>query len=773
MVRKGPLMGIVLLLFLFNGYAQTAATYRALPGAAEKTYLHVDRSFYITGETIWFKAYVIGNGNPSLSTISKVAYVELLDAQQQALLQAKIEIENGSGNGSWVIPGSLPTGQYIIRVYTQWQRQQSPDTWFHKTIRIVNPDKGLPKAAAPMASWVLFYPEGGELVNGLSSQVAFLLLGEDGQPVDGNGELLNAKKEKIADLETSHEGMGRFRFTPEAGQTYTVRIITRQQKEIAAPVPAAQSKGWVLHYAAGPSAYLEVFQAGENGGRFQLVIHNGEKTLKAFTASSSKEGNRFPFSIEELPAGISYVTLFNEKGEPMAERLLFRRPDSTGTILQSDSTQYHTRTKISLQLQEKGVADLSAAVFRIDSLQDLPTDNIIHYVFLTSHLMGYHRPADYYFSEKAEALKVADLLLLTYGWRSFNSEAYNHPLVTTPEYGGHLVTGTITDKRTGLPAPGIAVYLSVPGERFHFANSVSDREGKIRFELQRSYGTENIIVQTQHTKDSTYQITINSPFATDKTSRILPAFSLNKSLQPLLEDYAREQNLQQAFSAKQAPVFYMPGLKDTTMFYGKPDKTYLLDDYVRFTTMEEVMREYISEVMVRKSQGDFRFRVLNAPFKQFFENSPLVLLDGVPVFNSNKIIAFDPLKIRKMDILTRRYYQGAIAFDGIVSLSTYEGSLGGFELDPSALIIDYAGLQLQRQFNAPVYDSPEQKTSPLADQRHLLYWNPYLKTDTNGKLQFNCYSSDLPGDYVVVVQGMSASGKALYSVKKITILNSK
>lgn len=762
-------LAVMTFAFPISVHAQAPAQYRALPGAAEKTYLHIDRSFYMTGETIWFKAYTVTNGNHLPSGISKAAYVELLDTKYSPLLQAKIEIENGSGNGSWVIPGSIPTGVYQIRAYTQWQQLQDPGTWFNKSITIVNPDKGLSPASTGTTSRISFYPEGGELVAGLKGQLAFLLLGEDGKPVEGNGELLNAANETVTRFQTAHDGMGAFRFIPGNGERYTARITTEKGKTFTAALPEVQATGWVLHYEQGAAQPLEVSFNGDFKERFQLVVHNGEKTLKAFSGQSSREPVRFPLSLGELPFGISYVTLFNQSGQAVAERLLFHKPDAEPVNFRTDSTEYHQRSKISVTLQDSAATDLSAAIFRTDLLQKAPDENILHYIYLTAHLNGFRQSADFYFSENAGSGNAADLLLLTYGWRSFQQAAYKKPFTSTPEYGGHQITGTITDKRTGKPAPGIAVYLSVPGERFHFSNCISDAQGNIRFEFQRVYGTENIIVQTQQSKDSTYQITIHNPFSTAKGEPVLPVLPFDASARQQLETYAQETTLQQAFTARQTTAFFLPGLKDTTPFYGRPDKTYQLDDYVRFTTMEEVMREYVAEVMVRKSQGEFRYRVLNTPFRSFFDGNPLVLLDGVPVFNINKIIAFDPLKVRKMDILARRFYQGAIAFDGIVSYSTYEGNLGGFELDPSALIIDYPSLQLQRQFNAPVYETPEQRNSPLADLRHLLYWNPYLKTDSKGALRFNCYTNDLPGKYVVVLQGLSSSGKPVYGIRTIEI----
>jgi hypothetical protein len=137
----------------------------------------------------------------------------------------------------------------------------------------------------------------------------------------------------------------------------------------------------------------------------------------------------------------------------------------------------------------------------------------------------------------------------------------------------------------------------------------------------------------------------------------------------------------------------------------------------------------------------------------------LVLIDGVPVFNVEKIVAFDPLKIKKLDVVTSRYFQGARAYPGIVSYQTYDGDLAGFQLDPGSLIVEYQGLQLQRQFYAPIYETPEQAASRLPDFRSLLYWSPDIKTEANGSAGMSFYTSDMPGRYIVVVQGVDEKGR--------------
>jgi hypothetical protein len=107
-------------------------------------------------------------------------------------------------------------------------------------------------------------------------------------------------------------------------------------------------------------------------------------------------------------------------------------------------------------------------------------------------------------------------------------------------------------------------------------------------------------------------------------------------------------------------------------------------------------------VNVKKVRGQYHFPVYNQPFDAMFDDDPLLLLDGVPVFDFNKWINYDPLKIRRLDVLTRQYYLGNLSFDGVVNFTTYAGDLSGYELDPHAVALDYEGLQMQREFFSPV-----------------------------------------------------------------------
>jgi hypothetical protein len=212
-----------------------------------------------------------------------------------------------------------------------------------------------------------------------------------------------------------------------------------------------------------------------------------------------------------------------------------------------------------------------------------------------------------------------------------------------------------------------------------------------------------------------------------------------------------------------------PNAQDTLPFYGKPDLQYYLDDFTRFVTLEEVIREYVLDVHLKEQSGKYDFRIRNSPFNIFFEDAPLVLLDGTPVFDADKIVAMDPLKIKRVDVVTHRYYTNSLITDGVLSYKTYEGDLAGYPLDPNAVAIQYAGLQQQREFYAPLYDNPARTESRVPDLRNLLQWSPEIRTDGQGRSQLSFYTSDLTGTFALVVQGITGDGLPGSTIRTFTV----
>ena len=750
----------------FNNYRQQALQ--------EKIFVHTDKGAYLTGEILWFKLYVVDGSYNKPLNLSKVAYVEVLDENNLPAMQAKVELHNGHGSGSLYIPVSTNNGNFHFRAYTNWMKNFSPDYYFDKNITIVNPQRSPIEVAKQNKTDydVQFFPEGGSLVAGISSNVGVKAVGKDGKGVDFSGAIIDQKNDTVVRFKPLKFGMGHFAFTPTAGNAYKAVIRVANGSPIIKDIPAVNTQGYVMTLTDNGSGQLQISvksNVESSDGGVYLFAHTGQLVKVAKRTALINGSASFAIDKSALDDGISHITIFDGDKQPICERLYFKRPTKNLVIdATADQQNYGSRKKVNVSVLTKDQsgkqlnANLSLSVYHLDAYQTAEPGDIASYFWLSSDLRGNIESPEYYLRHNsADVDEAVDNLMLTQGWRRFQwgdvlknkSTAFTY----LPEYNGHIVSGKMIDPATNKPANEVVAYFGVPGKRVQVFTSLSDSSGRLLFNTKDLYGPGEIVVQTDTQRDSTYRIDILSPFSEQYSKNPLPAFDLTADMQKPLEAQNMAMQVQNIYAGSKTRQFYEPAV-DSTGFYGKPDKVYRLDDYTRFTTMEEVLREYIREVNVFHPQKKYQIRMISE--KGFLEGDPLVILDGIPIFDMNKVMAMDPLKIKRLDVIKDRYFWGPADAEGILSYASYKGDLAGVELDPHAVVVDYEGMQLQRVFYSPVYDTDKQIASRMPDFRSLLFWAPNINTSVQGKNQVTFYTSDEEGKYIGVIQGITANGEA-------------
>ena len=746
----------------FNLYKQSALQ--------EKIFLHTDKSTYLPGEILWFKIYCVDGNDHKPLNLSKVVYVDVLDNNQIAVLQTKVLVKNGIGDGSLYVPVSISNGNYKFRAYTNWKKNFSPEFYFEKTITFINPLKSPETIAKENAQSydIQFFPEGGNLVSGIASKVAFKAVGQNGKGVALTGAVVDQHNDTVARFRSLKFGMGSFSFTPASNNTYKAIINIGSNTPVIKDLSEINAQGYVLRLTDNGTGQLDVMvttNTNTDGGIY-LFAHTRQTVKAAENASVNNGVAHFKINKNSLGDGITHITIFNSAKQPVCERLYFKRPAQQLFIdAGTDQEQYDLRKKVNVSVLAKDLAgkpidaDLSMAVYRVDSLQAIDHSDIFSYLWLSSDLKGNIESADYYFKNtNAETDEALDNLLLTQGWSRFqwNRVLENKPSEFTylPEYSGHIIAGKIVNSETNIPAKNILTYLGVPGKRVQLYTSRSDSSGRLLYITKDFYGPSEIVVQTNQLIDSTYRIDITSPFSEQYSKTTLPKFNFSPGMQKPLQEHSLGIQVLNVYSGNMLKRFNDPVI-DSSAFYGKPHKSYKLDDFTRFTTMEEDLREYVSDLNVVREKGKLHIKTLND--RGFLDGDPMVLVDGIPVFNTDKVFSIDPLKVRKLEVIRERYYYGPSEEEGIFSFTTYKGDLGGVDLDPHAVVIDYEGLQLEREFYSPVYGTEAQAASRIPDFRNLLYWSPWVST---GKNITSFYTSDQKGKYIGVIQGITAKGDA-------------
>lgn len=725
----------------------------------EKIFLHTSKEHYLSGELLWFKVYAVDASTLLPSDLSKVAYIDVLNQENQSILQAKVAVQNGSGNGYFTIPFTLKTGSYKIRAYTNWMKNFGADYFFEKPLTLINSLVGTENLLNQKASQdIQFFPEGGDLVEGLMATVGFKAIDQNGKGIAVNGIIINQKNDTVTRFQTFKFGMGKFTFTPLANDTYKAIVYTNTNEVLTKALPIVKKQGSMLSLKAELNDLLSLNITTNTGAKkMYLLAHNGKKVsfaeeINILNGKANSQINKL-----KLPEGISHFTLFNENGSAVAERLYFKKPSKQLILaVEGNLTSYKTRSPVSIMIDatnenQQGVeAETSISVRRLDSLQGIDQSDILSYFWLSSELKGTIESPRYYFLDNKESDIALDHLLLTQGWRRINSKETRANLTFLPELDGHIITGKIKSDK-----PNPFIYLTIPTAIQQFYNTIADSTGNFIVNTKDFYGLNEIIIQTNLNKDTTAKITINSSFSEDYTPANLPNFMLKSSALSDLQNHSINMQVQQLYASNISKVF-RPLNVDTTRFYGLPYKSYKLDNYTRFDLMEDVLREYVTEVFVSKSQKHFQLKVLSS--KEFLGGEPLVLLDGAPYFDMDKVMEINPKKIKQLDVIRDSYIYGPSMFNGILNFVSYKPNLASLEINPNAVVLDYEGMQLQREFYSPSYTTPEEINSRRPDFRNQLFWSPSTNLDEKGKAKFNFYTSDQTGVYIGIINGLSKTG---------------
>lgn len=733
----------------------------------ETIFVHADKDYYLTGEFVKFKVYCLERLTEKPSRLSRVAYVEILDSENTPILQTRIELKEGAGYGELYIPMNVNSGNFIIRAYTRWMRNYGPETYYHAMVQIINPFRKLGLKPKSDTLAIDFYPEGGKLIHGVESNIVFHGKSKLGIPEHVEGRLMANDTIIVAEFSSIKNGLGHFSFTPDLLQKYHVEL-KHGDKYLSHDFIPVQSRGLSAQIKHTESSYqLDVFcnetSIIKPSEFVSVILYQKGEVLLSREISLVQGLAQLKFD-ESLFNGVARLSIVNSAGELLAERILFKHPQlkqkKDKVLSQKDFT---SRSKVDLDLGELAeAAELSVSVSATHAAFDGHMLGMDAYLLLDNSLKYLYGIETYFENSPEQTDVLINDLLIAYPSSPkaeiFAAQGKNIEFV--PEHRSVLVMGNLKEKQTNEAAFGIITYLSVPGKITQIYATRSDNDGKLVFESGNFYGSNQVVVQNDYTKDTTYSIDIDNPYSEEYANISLPAFDLDEQLADLIRRKSQQMQVQNA-NIKLSPNSTIISEQDSASFYIQPDSKYFLDDYTRFVVMEEVMREYISGVNVRKNRDGFHFMVIDIEKNIVYNENPLMLLDGVAVFDADEIIAIDPLKIEKIETVKSGFGRGVLDCKGIVTYTSYAGDLAGYKIHNTAKVFDYDGLQPIKLYFFPTYSNAFERQNPTPDFRSNLYWNPKVANQMGNPGTLEFYTSDEADMFEVVINGLNQQGEVI------------
>lgn len=638
-----------------------------------------------------------------------------------------------------------------------------------------------------------FMPEGGTLVNGIATNIAFKAVNEHGKPADVSGVVQDEEGRQVAAFESLRFGMGTFRFTPRQGRRYTAKLSAPAGAQGAYVLPVAADNGVVMNVTQKDSLLQFTLRASQP---VTVVLEGKTRNVTHYKQALQLQAGEQTVSVSTgaFPAGIAVFTVSGANNLPLAERIVFLGQSKLLQVkVAAKKRWYQPREKVTLDIttsNAEGVpiaANLSLAV--VDdkkwTLADDRQDNLLSWLLLSSELHGkIEEPFFYFKTDEPSAPAALDLLMLTNGYRYFDYEeavVQQNKLLYRPE-SLHLLSGKVMD-RNNVPVPSKIYLLHRSKEGMLVPMVETDTAGHfevsglapdsytlvaVPLDKYRYKGNAKINIEENKFIDSENGWDLAAPVENMPAGDTIPATKVvggregDSNPKPVL--------------AQQPPMFgeKYKGLEEVVVTAHGVTQQRLTTSSIGMVVKPETLQSVGSALqgtvagvsIVSNLPGNNHQVTIRGISSVVGNNEPLFIYNGVPVSAAD--IADNMSAVNTVTVIkdaTAVALYGARAANGVIII-TGSKLLRGYRsirLSPDfklpLAVVTVIGDQLTpvRRFYAPVYTSLH--TNERDDFRETIYWNPVVQTDKYGKATVSFYNSDASTSFRAITEGIGYNGQ--------------
>lgn len=729
---------------------------------SEKICLHSDRSAYVAGENILFKVYYFLNGSFKKDSISKIVYVGIVDKNGQFQATGKYPIENGMANGTLTIPQGLTSGYYTIYAYTKWMMNFDNDCFFSKKIYIINPDSELKILKNNQSDneniQLHFYSEGGYLNVGTNNKISVSVTDYFGEIIEKRVKILDQNNNLIAEFQTP----GYFNFKPEQDKEYKAIIEKNEGNQLVFRLPGASNFGInaSVNQSINGNLIIELELTDENkpdNKDFTILLENNGLIYKQLDVEFVN--NKYNYYILKLMQGFNLLYIKNKMNKIIYKNAFINKLNNNFKIETSLNNEiYHAREKVEIKIKTKTAfhnlrnAHLSVSIAKSDFL-NIDSSNV-------SDLPDYSG-RNHQWIENVSAKGQNDILF------GVNSDTIQHSseIDYLPETSGLIISGTILSSQTNKPIPNVNIYISTLSNYIDVQYAISKKDGKFYFLMNEKVKNTDFVIQPADPSLKDFRVILDKEFANEYPSDDKNILRENKFNKKFFEELVINNQIEKQ---------YYPNLQTTketrdysTLFYGKADSSYSFQKFVDLPTFEEYFVEIFSRTKIVKDEKGKQIKVSYLNNSTELNQFPLLLVDGIPIFDVDKFLSISPSEIDKVEIINNNYVLGGMIFGGIIHLYTKKKNFAGLIDTKNLTFSEFKSYSEKNKFTEIKYTDEIALNSRKADYRNTLYWNPEITTDENGEANISFYTSDEKGKFLITIEGVGESGEN--SSKKIIL----
>lgn len=620
-----------------------------------------------------------------------------------------------------VIKGEVKTqsGQYIFNIPSKLlslgNNRLHAQLKYNKEVKEITID--LPAIVKP--ALVKFYPEGGNLVAAIQNTVGWEIKSYAGNGLKADAFLYENNK-VIDTIQTNSYGLGRFTLTPKTGSNYYVKLygVNKQDTLYKLPNVINNVPSITIPNAVANNVLIAVVNYKPHE-KLHFIVHNYKQLFSDTIVEMKAATQRVRIFLDEMPKGLTQLTITDDHGRPYAERLFFSHYNQHVRVqINTSLNDYGTRQKVSLKLKLNSSRSIfpDSGLVSIACVQEnrieIKNHNDIESYFYLKHDLGDLPVKQNYLGNEDADRQFLENILLVKGWSRYT---WVDLLKTTPadtllNWSNLAFKGIVKSYGAAIKKPVEIVNLNNLLKMLPTDNggnfTMSDEDLVVMPE-------KNVWLLVNNDKNKAYQVYITNPYD-----------AVNKNALQNLD--FKDSNVPQQQTTQQMQI---KGLEHAIQ-------------------IKEV------KITANKDNGDNFFR-------------------GVRSMGTNECGDY----VCMYNILNCRNHVHEMTNHPPMIGAVYRGSNGPYagcvknpvKVVDESDVLKFKGIYAAQEFY-PTDFSQTKDTTP--EYIPTIYWKYLAKVTSTNDAEFSFYTNDIPGRFKIIVQGRTAND-VIYGEKTINVIKPK
>ncbi len=750
---------------------------KAYSSTNEKVFVQLNNSIFITGEKLYYKAFIVNASTFQKCTENNIIFFELLSQSGKRCMSWRSNALNGMASGNISIPDTLSGGVYTFKAYSN-QMKISDDAFYFATNILITKlrEKELKSLLIQVPSHdlqkqVSFLADGGSLVANTNCKVGVRVNKINPSMYPMQGIVKDNNDNPICNFQTDAFGLAEFSFIPQLNNSYKAFVTNNENITTAYTLPEVSKSGFQIN---------EILENKVNG--FQITYHNAEKSAshpcKLLLSIRDKSlldtllvfipGIKNVIRIDKkTTSGIVDIKVIEGKDKIIHEKLFYiDYADSFSELPIAPRSVYqqgeHIRLPLKFNTEEKSETFLlSVSIAQKNSFTFLETNQSMQQFlsFYSEITESYMFPNE----NDSFSISLANKYLQTvtpedYYWNK--SPKAQQKECTLGKYG-YLLSGQLQSTNKDDSIANQPVCISATDSFPHFKHAYTDSAGNFSFALDTSYDNKKLILQLFKPLANPYKWKMKTEVAS-KNPNSCTEYALSFENINFLDNFRKFKLAEMVFSNPENKTIITQSqnsIKVPGDFSLMPHATVFPSDYTEIENFRDILQNLLPFVKLRNKETGFY--IFDPEFRVDFKKAATVFLNGIPFYDIENLLELKAKEITKIELNYSKVMYGELTFNGIISIVTTNLKIPEDYLNRYAKLINN---DVQPNTSDVIFDTQEVekiRSDGFPDLRNTLYINQSLSISDNNVHLIEFITSNLKDTYTLRIAGISSFGKII------------